>query len=172
MLKQELEKIFPSVGASLLPLAGSALIGVWYMTGPFVAIAMDKYGCRLIVVGGLITCFCSMAVCYTTENFWVYTVAYGFVCGVGMGCVFIPPLTSISYYFDKKVSLAAGLAYTGSSFGYMILPIVERAIILLQVMLPAKSVPSTLPSVTVSYFPIVKIPCYIRCKFPKNIERC
>ena len=126
---QELEKTFPKQDASLLPLAGSALIGVWHMTGPLVAIAMDKYCCQLIVVIGLITCLCSMIICYVTESFWAYVVAYGFVSGVGMGCIFFPPLTCISYYFDKKVSLASGLAYTGSSIGYIILPAIEKAVI-------------------------------------------
>ena len=93
------------------------------------AIAMDKCGCQMVVVTGLALCLGSMVVCYVMSNFVIYTVAYGFVNGVGMGCIFIPPFTCIGYFFDKWVGFAAGLAYTGSSVGYLILPPIEQAII-------------------------------------------
>ena len=93
------------------------------------AIAMDKCGCQMVVVTGLALCLGSMVVCYITKNFVIYTVVYGFVNGLGMGCIFIPPYTNIGYFFEKWVGFAAGVAYTGSSVGFLILPPIEQAII-------------------------------------------
>ena len=121
--------MYPNASPTFLPLAGSALLGVWYSSGPFVAIALDKYGCRLVVVSGLIICLSSMILCYLTEDFWTYTVCYGLTNGVGMGCVYIASFTSLGFYFDQWVSFAAGLANAGSSFGYLILPPIESYLI-------------------------------------------
>jgi predicted MFS family arabinose efflux permease len=48
------------------------------------------------------------------------------ISGAGLGIVYIPAIASISCYFDKKLSLAAGIATSGVGIGNFLYPAIIR----------------------------------------------
>ena len=49
--------------------------------------------------------------------------------GAGCGMAYIPTITSVSYYFDKRLSLAAGIAASGVGVGNFLYPAMIRFLI-------------------------------------------
>ena len=43
-----------------------------------------------------------------------------FVAGIGLGLIYLPAITCVSYYFEKKRAFATGLAVCGSGLGTFI----------------------------------------------------
>ena len=55
-----------------------------------------------MVVGSVVNT-CALALTYLLmDSFWSYTMFYGFLYGVGMCCIFLPAITSIGFYFDRR----------------------------------------------------------------------
>ena len=48
--------------------------------------------------------------------------------GLAHGFLYLPAVTSPSYFFKKRQALATGIAYCGSGFGFSILPPVTSSI--------------------------------------------
>lgn len=77
----------------------------------------------LLVVGCFCVVFGHMMLSLCTE-FWQVVLAQGIVVGVGAGCLFVPCVSLLPTYFSRRIGLALGVAYSGSSLGGIIYPIV------------------------------------------------
>jgi MFS family permease len=44
-------------------------------------------------------------------------MTYGVMGGIGFGMIYLPAVVCVGYYFEKKRSLATGIAVCGSGFG-------------------------------------------------------
>lgn len=95
-----------SIQAFLLCLVG-ALTGPLYDAGHMRSLILT--GSVLIVLG-------QMMLSLATQYYQVL-LAQGFAIGIGCGCIFIPGVAILSTYFDKRLSLAVGLAAAGSGIG-------------------------------------------------------
>lgn len=51
------------------------------------------------------------------------------VSGAGLGIVYIPAISAVSYYFDKKISMAAGIAASGVGVGNFLYPAFIRVLV-------------------------------------------
>ncbi|KAK7733906.1 hypothetical protein SLS53_008056 [Cytospora paraplurivora] len=69
-----------------------------------------------VVFGHMMLSLCS--------DFWQVVLAQGFVIGIGAGCLFVPCVSLLPTYFSTRMGLALGLAYSGSSLGGIIYPII------------------------------------------------
>ncbi|KAI1409051.1 MFS general substrate transporter [Hypoxylon sp. FL1857] len=58
------------------------------------------------------------------KEYWQVVLAQGFVIGIGAGCLFVPCISLLPTYFTTRMGLALGLAYSGSSIGGVIYPII------------------------------------------------
>ncbi len=63
--------------------------------------------------------------CFVTKFFYLY-LTIGVVVGFGFGLIYVPAIVSVGYYFDKKRSLAIGIAVCGSGLGTFILSPLNR----------------------------------------------
>lgn len=45
-----------------------------------------------------------------------------FVSGIGLGFIYLPAICVVCYYFEKKRSLATGIAVAGSGAGTIVMP--------------------------------------------------
>lgn len=78
-------------------------------------------GCFLVVFGTLMT---SLA-----TEYWQIFLAQGLCTGIGLGIIFMPPLTVISSYFHRRKSFALALAATGTGLGSVVFPAVIQYLI-------------------------------------------
>ncbi|KAG5513079.1 hypothetical protein PMAC_003424, partial [Pneumocystis sp. 'macacae'] len=83
----------------------------------FISPAYDRgYGRSLTIVGSILIIFGLLMT--STANKYYQVFIYQSVCiGIGSGCVFIPALGVIAKYFDKRISLAMGIAASGAGIG-------------------------------------------------------
>lgn len=71
-------------------------------------------GSAMVIIGTFMT---SLATTY-----WQIFLAQGVCTGLGLGIMFMPPMTVINSYFKKKRSFALAVAATGTGFGSVIFP--------------------------------------------------
>lgn len=103
-----------AVQAFLLMLVG-ALTGPIYDAGYFRELLWS--GSFLIVFGQMMLSLCT--------TYWQAFLAQAICIGIGTGLLFVPSVSILSQYFSTKISVAVGLAATGSSLGGVIYPIGE-----------------------------------------------
>lgn len=77
----------------------------------------------LLLAGSFCVVFGHMMLSLCRE-YWQVVLAQGFIIGVGAGCLFVPCVSLLPTYFSRHVGLALGVAYSGSSLGGVIYPIV------------------------------------------------
>ncbi|KAG5682924.1 hypothetical protein PVAND_012242 [Polypedilum vanderplanki] len=108
------------VGKGTMAWAGSLLSGVYMCVGPIVSALANKYGCRAVCIAGSILgaiAFTLSTLCTSVSSFFV---VYGLIGGTAFGLIYLPAIVFVGYYFDKKRSLATGIAVCGSGFGAFI----------------------------------------------------
>lgn len=94
--------------------------GFVYFPGPLSSSLVNKYGCRPVTIGGAILgSTCLIISCFARNvNFLIITIGIG--AGIGFGLIYLPAIVSVTTYFEKKRSLATGIAVCGSGFGTFI----------------------------------------------------
>ncbi|KAG5519260.1 hypothetical protein PMAC_001885, partial [Pneumocystis sp. 'macacae'] len=95
----------------------------------FISPAYDRgYGRLLTIVGSVLIIFGLLMT--STANKYYQVFIYQSVCiGIGSGCVFIPALGVIAKYFDKRISLAMGIAASGAGIGGLVFPLLFQNLI-------------------------------------------
>jgi MFS family permease len=75
-------------------------------------------GSTLLVLGTFLT---SVA-----RTYWQIFLAYGLCTGLGMGILYMPAVAVIGSYWQKRKSMALGMAASGSGTGAIIFPLVVQ----------------------------------------------
>ncbi|KAL3846511.1 hypothetical protein ACJMK2_017491 [Sinanodonta woodiana] len=105
---------------------GSLTTAVMYGIGPIASMLTNKYGCRVVIILGGIISFLGLFGSNFSPNIYVLFVTFGIITGAGYGLVFIPAITAVSLYFDKRRTLAAGIAASGVGVGNFLFPAMIR----------------------------------------------
>ncbi|MDH5696223.1 MAG: MFS transporter [Dehalococcoidia bacterium] len=81
----------------------------------------DKYGPRIVVT----TCGLLLGAGYLLmsqiSSIWQLYLFYGILVGLGMGGAWIPQLSTVARWFEKRRGLATGIAASGEGIGILIL---------------------------------------------------
>ncbi|VDK44585.1 unnamed protein product [Anisakis simplex] len=129
---------------AVISLIGSLLIGCYLLivdsstatseslspsiVGPFAGGLVNKYGARVVVIAGSVLTGLSFAASIVAPNVYTFMFFYGFlgarphVSGAGFGLIYLPSIVCVSFYFEKKRSMATGIAVAGSGVGTFLLP--------------------------------------------------
>jgi MFS family permease len=103
---------------------GAIQMFIVLLSGAVVGPIYDRGYLRpLLVTGSFGVVFGHMMLSLCKE-YWQVILTQGFVVGIGAGCLFVPCISLLPTYFSTRMGLALGLAYTGSSLGGIIYPIV------------------------------------------------
>ncbi|CAF0752882.1 unnamed protein product [Adineta ricciae] len=101
----------------LILMVGSVPCGVYLLVGPIVSGLANRYGCRPIIIIGSVGAAICMALSTLSPNVWVMMIVYGVFGGIFFGMVYLPSVVMVSFYFDKKRSIANGLVTAGTGLG-------------------------------------------------------
>ena len=127
---------------SATSMIGSIQMSITCFVGPIAANLVGQFGCRVIAIAGSIISATSIilsgvapnipTLCITaglfTGNLWTYGVndkcigkfSSPSLIGFGFGLIYLPAITCVAVYFDKKRAMATGIASCGAGFGTLI----------------------------------------------------
>lgn len=92
----------------------------WQILGPIGSALVDKYGCQsMTVLGGLI-CTVGFFLSAYSRSIGVMYVTFGVIGGLGLGLCFVTAVVSIAFWFEKRRTIALGLAASGTGFGTVV----------------------------------------------------
>ena len=97
------------------------------MLGPIVALAVNKFGFKWSSVFGAVMCSSAMIGCLLVKEFLAFQLFYGIATGIGSSFLYVPANTCTGFYFQKRKSLAFGIASAGANIG-LVLAMVYGAI--------------------------------------------
>ncbi|XP_045178828.2 monocarboxylate transporter 12-like [Mercenaria mercenaria] len=128
ILLVELLEHFQQGRAATVAIA-SIMTGVMHLVGPVVGALTDKYGCRVVVVAGaVISCVGFVASTFATSILYL-CLSYGLLAGLGFGLMYIPAGVCVIQHFNKRRTLANGIAVCGSGVGTFVFNQLTRALI-------------------------------------------
>jgi len=107
---------------------GSISIALCLFFGPLASSLINWFGCRAVAITGCLTCSLSLTVASFAKNLIILYLTFG-VLGVGASCVFVSSLGIVPRCFDKRKSIAIGIASTGQGLGTMILSQVLQSLV-------------------------------------------
>ncbi|XP_013401046.1 monocarboxylate transporter 14 [Lingula anatina] len=96
---------------------GSIQIAVNWGIGPIASALSDKIGHRAVGVIGSILAATGFGVSSLAPNMWFLYLTYGVLTGLGFGLMYFPSIVSVQGHFEKRKSLAMGVAVCGSGVG-------------------------------------------------------
>ncbi|XP_018324222.1 uncharacterized protein LOC108736335 isoform X2 [Agrilus planipennis] len=95
----------------------SILVGTTFCSGPISSAFVNKYGCRAVTMAGAVLATVSMVLSCFAQNVTTLLFTIGIGTGLGFGLIYLPAIVSVTTYFEKKRSLATGIAVCGAGFG-------------------------------------------------------
>lgn len=104
---------------------------VYSLAAPFVGNLIHRYGPRKIVVPGILTLGCGLALCSSITSLAQFYVYYGLLAGLGVTSIAMVAFTVIiAPWFEAQRGLAMGIASAGSGVGMLVLVPLSQHLIL------------------------------------------
>src|SRR4051812_33884396 len=131
-----------SFGAFLEPMAAefgasrgaaSVLFALTSLTyfglGALSGVAVDRYGPRRVLLVGGIALGAGMTATSQAGALWIGLVTYGLGVGIGVACAYVPMVAVVSGWFERRRTLAIGVAVTGIGLGTLTVAPLAAALI-------------------------------------------
>ncbi|CAG9838628.1 unnamed protein product [Diabrotica balteata] len=96
---------------------GSLFMSLPLIAGPIGSALVDKYGCMSMTIIGGIICTIGLALSSYARTIGVMYLTFGVIGGLGLTLCFVTAVVSIAFWFEKKRTIALGLAASGTGFG-------------------------------------------------------
>merc|ERR1719430_739673 len=104
----------------MIAMVGSILAGAIMLVGPISSTLVNKFGPRKTCIAGAIISALSIFISTFSPNVYMLMISYGIVGGLGLGLMYVPAVTAVGYWFEKKRSLVTGISTCGSGFGTIV----------------------------------------------------
>lgn len=99
---------------------GSLFMSIPLLAGPIGSALVDKYGCQsMTIIGGLVSTIGFILSAYV-KSIGVMFITFGVIGGLGLMLCFVTAVVSIAFWFEKRRSIALGLAASGTGFGTIV----------------------------------------------------
>merc|ERR1719239_667701 len=115
-----LEAHFEGAGKGKISLVGSILAGFIMLVGPISSAMVNKFGPRKTCIAGAVVSAAAIFVSTFSPNVYMLMISYGILGGLGLGLMYVPAVTAVGYWFEKKRSLVTGISTCGSGFGTIV----------------------------------------------------
>lgn len=95
---------------------GSLYLSMPLLTGPIASSLTDRYGCRRVCIVGSLLAAGGFVASYVSTSLEFLFLTFS-VSGFGLALCYVTSIVSVAYYFEKRRSLATGLAVCGTGIG-------------------------------------------------------
>ena len=89
--------------------------------GPVMGAFVNRFGCRVAIILGCISCAAGLALGSFAPSILVLTIAFSVPFGVGVSFVYIAAPVTVTQHFTRRRSVALGIVTAGQGLGTMIL---------------------------------------------------
>ena len=89
----------------------------YFGLGALSGVAVDRYGPRRVLLVGAVALGAGLAATSLVGNLWLGMLTYGLGVGIGVACAYVPMVAVVSGWFDRRRTLAVGVAVTGIGLG-------------------------------------------------------
>jgi MFS family permease len=106
-------------------LAGFLYFGLGALSGPLA----DRWGARPLAAAGMVFIGAGLLLASQartlSEVYWAYALGVGF----GVGCAYVPALSAVQRWFERRRATASGFAVMGIGVGTLVLPALAALLI-------------------------------------------
>lgn len=95
---------------------GSLYLSMPLLTGPIASSLTDRYGCRRVCIVGSLLAASGFVASYVGTSLEFLFLTFS-ISGFGLALCYVTSIVSVAYYFEKRRSLATGLAVCGTGIG-------------------------------------------------------
>ena len=101
----------------------------YFGLGALSGVAVDRYGPRRVLLAGGIALGAGMAATSQAGELWIGLLTYGLGVGIGVACAYVPMVAVVSGWFERRRTLAIGVAVTGIGLGTLTVAPLAAALI-------------------------------------------
>ncbi|CAI7630736.1 hypothetical protein N7533_004015 [Penicillium manginii] len=127
-MAKDASSVFAGTSSSILSLIGTLSIAIMSMGGPFVMTWAKLYGPQPVIMTGGLVFGLGCILASLSQYVWEFALTQGLLVGLGTCMAYVPTMSVVPTWFDKRRGLAMGIVISGSACGGMIWPPVLRAI--------------------------------------------
>ncbi len=95
-----------------------------FATGAGSGMIADRTGPKWVMAVGVIAVVGGLLGAAAATHLWQVTTCFTLGVGVGVGFVYVPAVSAVQRWFERRRGLASGLAVTGIGIGTLVMPIV------------------------------------------------
>lgn len=89
----------------------------YFGLGALSGVAVDRHGPRRVLLVGAIALGAGLAATSRAGELWIGMVTYGLGVGIGVACAYVPMVAVVGGWFERRRTLAIGVAVTGIGLG-------------------------------------------------------
>jgi MFS family permease len=101
----------------------------YFGLGALSGVAVDRYGPRRVLLVGGLALGGGLAATSRAGSLWLGLVTYGLGVGIGVACAYVPMVAVVGGWFERRRTLAIGVAVTGIGLGTLVVAPLAAALI-------------------------------------------
>jgi MFS family permease len=101
----------------------------YFGLGALSGVAVDRYGPRRVLLVGGLALGSGLAATSQAGELWIGLVTYGLGVGIGVACAYVPMVAVVGGWFERRRTLAIGVAVTGIGLGTLVVAPLAAALI-------------------------------------------
>ncbi len=109
----------------IVSIAAGLMLGAGGVTGKL----SDRFGPGWVLAGGGVFISGGLAFSSISTSIWHVYLAYGLAVGLGVACAFVPSVSTVGQWFERRRGLAIGIAAAGTGIGSLVLAPLSSALI-------------------------------------------
>ena len=114
-----------AAGATFFSLTALLYFGL----GGFAGAAGDRFGQRRVLLVGAVAIGAGLVVTSRAASLGIALAAYGLGVGIGVACAYVPMVALVGAWFERRRTLALGVAVAGIGLGTLTIPPATAALI-------------------------------------------
>jgi MFS family permease len=109
-------------GRAAVSLVFSITAFMWFTLGAISGPLADRFGPRRVVLAGGAALGGGLLLTSFVNQLWAGYITYGLGVGIGVACGYVPMVSAVGGWFERRRALAVGIAVTGIGVGTLAVP--------------------------------------------------
>jgi MFS family permease len=101
----------------------------YFGLGALSGVAVDRYGPRRVLLVGGLALGAGLAATSQAGELWIGLITYGLGVGIGVACAYVPMVAVVGGWFERRRTVAVGIAVTGIGLGTLAVAPLAAALI-------------------------------------------